>query len=369
MEAQQTVSAAIDFSPLESVVTPEDIKAFKASRPKAPGMPVGLHVSIVILVAMVVFSVFIGSFISSGGRASTVPSFVPFLWVGSFIAFLAVLHIASRRRMSTLVRLERFAAANNMLLRSDVKSPSFAGMIFDEGHTRELKEGLVMPDGTELGNYQYVTGSGKNRSTHSYGFIKIPLARSLPHMVLDARSNNLFGALSNLPDTFSADQTLSLEGDFDKYFTLYAPKQYERDALYVFTPDVMAKLIDEGSKYDMEVIGKELYVYTSVRLNLTDRATLQSLFTIISTIAEELRDQTEHYADERVGDRSANIIAPQGARLKRGVNYIVLGIIVSFVALQFVGTIWPEAGAVAMGIISISVWGLIIFGIVKKVRG
>jgi hypothetical protein len=48
MEAQQTVSAAIDFSPLESVVTPEDIKAFKASRPKKPGMPTGLHISIVI---------------------------------------------------------------------------------------------------------------------------------------------------------------------------------------------------------------------------------------------------------------------------------------------------------------------------------
>ena len=41
-------------------------------------------------------------------------------------------------------------------------------------------------------------------------------------------------------------QVLSLEGDFDRYFTLYCPKEYERDALYVFTPDLMALLDRRG---------------------------------------------------------------------------------------------------------------------------
>lgn len=369
MDTKQTTPVSINYAPLDSAVTKADIADFKA-RHKPTAKTLSKVWSLVIVVAVVVFMLIIfGAIMSAqaaGGKG--IPPFMMFIWVASLFGFVAVAYFSSRKRSQTLVRLERFATANGMRLRYDVSSPVFAGMIFDEGHSRELKESLVMADGTELGNYQYVTGSGKNRSTHSFGYIRIPLARALPHMVLDARSNNLFGALSNLPDTFHRDQTLSLEGDFDKHFTLYAPKQYERDALYVFTPDVMAKLIDEGSKYDMEVIGKELYVYTSGRLNLTNRTSLQSLFTIISTIAGELRDQTAYYADERVGDRSANIVAPQGAQLRRGTNWLVVGIVVTFIFFHVSGTFWPEMAIVSQLVIGTVIWGVIIYGIIRKAR-
>src|SRR5690606_7535742 len=105
-----------------------------------------------------------------------------------------------------------------------------------------------------FGNLRYVTGSGKSRSVHQWGFLAVGLDRRLPHMVLDSRANNRMLGLSNLPAGFRRDQILSLEGDFDRYFTLYCPKEYERDALYVFTPDLMALLIDEAAPYDVEVV-------------------------------------------------------------------------------------------------------------------
>ena len=82
----------------------------------------------------------------------------------------------------------------------------------------------------------------------------------LPHIVLDSTGNNsVFG--SNLPVTFDADQLLGLEGDFDRHFSLYCPADYERDALYLFTPDIMARFIDNAAVLDVEIVDDWLFLY------------------------------------------------------------------------------------------------------------
>ena len=70
-------------------------------------------------------------------------------------------------------------------------------------------------------------------------------------MVLDSRDNNGLVGGATLPATFRRDQVLSLEGDFNRYFTLYCPRQYERDALYVFTSDLISLLNDEADPFDV----------------------------------------------------------------------------------------------------------------------
>ncbi|GAA1220365.1 hypothetical protein GCM10009655_19930 [Rhodoglobus aureus] len=62
-------------------------------------------------------------------------------------------------------------------------------------------------------------------------------------MVLDARANNQLFGFSNLPKSFARDQVLKLEGDFNEHFTLYSPRHYERDALYVFTQHPMTSTL------------------------------------------------------------------------------------------------------------------------------
>ena len=54
------------------------------------------------------------------------------------------------------------------------------------------------------------------------------------------------------------------------------------------------------------------------------------LFRIIDTVGAKTLTQTDRYVDERVGDFAANIVAPQGARLKRRVSVgaIVIGVVV-----------------------------------------
>jgi hypothetical protein len=129
-------------------------------------------------------------------------------------------------------------------------------MIFRSGGGGRDDEHFASTSGreTRFGNCSYSVGvSGDTQTSISRGYLAVRLDAPLPHLVLDAKANN--GLLATrLPGQFARDQVLQLEGDFDRYFTLYAPRQYERDALYVFTPDLMATLIDHGSDYDVEIV-------------------------------------------------------------------------------------------------------------------
>lgn len=258
------------------------------------------------------------------------------LVVAIIISSIVGLRFAIASYNKSRARLFKFAERNNLSFIQNRPDPAYAGMIFDEGNSRVIDNAFVFPGRAEIGNYTYVTGSGKNRTSHAWAYVKVKLPRRLPNMVLDAKKNNIFGRFSNLPDTFDKNQTLALEGDFNEHFTLYAPKQYEPDALYVFTPDVMARLIDSGSSYDMEVIDDELFMYKSGRINLASETDLKAVLAIVDAIGKDLREQTDYYADERVGDRTRNIVAPQGARLKHGINWAVVVIIIAIVFFQLV---------------------------------
>ena len=160
-------------------------------------------------------------------------------------------------------RLNRFAEANGMQYIPNLPGPGLPGMIFGVGSARAASDLLrgEQPRFVEFGNYRYTTGSGKNRTTHTWGYVAIKLDVPLPNIVLDATGNNgLFGA-SNLAAAFDRDQRLSLEGDFDTYFSLYCPQGYERDALYLFTPDIMARFVDNAAALDVEIVDDWLFLY------------------------------------------------------------------------------------------------------------
>jgi hypothetical protein len=204
-------------------------------------------------------------------------------------------------------------------------------MIFNLGYSRSAFNHLNSTTGRyfDLGDFEYTTGSGKSRSTHYWGFLALHLDRKLPNMVLDSKENNtLFG--SDLPIAFKRDQILSLEGDFDKHFTLYCPQEYEQDALYVFTPDLMALLIDDAGSYDVEIVDDWMFIYSPHRFPPLSVPNYQRLFTIVQTVGTKTISQTENYHDDRVGSAAANIVAPQGQRLRHGTSIGALVLVGGF---------------------------------------
>jgi len=179
-----------------------------------------------------------------------------------------------------------------------VENPDNSGIIFHEEWSRDKISRNVL-SGTLGGKLNFQMGWYENEVTldhvtRYWRYLRIDMNRNLPHVILDSTVDNvniLGKVFNNLPDDIDPNQRLSLEGGFNDYFTLYAPKDYERDALYIFTPDLMA-------------------------------------FRIMSIMGAKLYNQTDYYADERIGNWQLNVVADQGKRLK---NYMPLIITIVFI--------------------------------------
>lgn len=333
---------SLDFSGLTSTVTNADITAFRRQYQQKGPMPAWLFRLLLVFFVAAAIATLIAFAARLGADSGAFGGMIGVcLWMVALTGFGLLLYAGYLRHYRTLVKLARFAAANNLGLLFDQRDPQYSGMIFDKGHDRKLKEAIVFPGFGEIGNYSYTVGSGKNQRTYDYGYVSISLDRRLPHMVLDAKKNNFLG-MSNLPESFGASQKMSLEGDFNEHFTLYAPAGYEKDALYIFTPDVMAKLIDDGGGYDMEVVDDTLYLYSQVRFDLLSPQKLELLYSIMQGIGTEVRDQAEYYRDDRVANPVANVIGASGTRLKPGVPWftvIIFAIIMSYFTWRYVGAL------------------------------
>ncbi len=231
------------------------------------------------------------------GTAELVPG-VPLQTLG----FVVSRRVAWSRRL----RLAVFAERNGFVFRP-VDDSVYPGTLFQQGGARRLESMLRRQHDRvfEAGEFVFETGSEKNRRQHRRGYLMLQLDRRLPHILLDARSNNgLFG--SNLSHGFDRSQILGLEGDFDRYFTLYCPRGYERDALYVFTPDVMAAFIDGAADVDVEIVDDLLFVYLGDGLRLDDPTEWGRIERIVSALWPKTAKQTSAYSDDRAMRRSSD---------------------------------------------------------------
>ena len=177
----------------------------------------------------------------------------------------------------------------------------------------------------------------RNRQELSHGYMVMPLERALPHMLLDSKSNNLkfFGfETSNMPASFKRDQVVSLEGDFDKYYTLYAPADYGVDVRYVFTPDLMSFLIEESDSTDIEIVDNNMFVYFG-KFNIESVAFWHRVDRLTTVIGEKLVGRAGRYDDDRTVDGS---VAKQGVRLRKGLPIVTIIVVIVWIVLKFLGS-------------------------------
>lgn len=306
---------AFDARPLTEPVDRAGVRSFRqAMRSSHPAVNIVITIVVVIVAGSIlttVLGVFATIFISvivtvvtagdPAGLMTAVMTLLPMLiFFGVFAAFGVLLWRGFRGRGIRGYRLDRFARANGMTYLPGFSAPQLPGMIFGLGSSRQssdLVRGTV-PRFVEFGNHRYTTGSGKNSTTHRWGYVAVRLDAPLPHIVLDAVGNNaLFG--SNLPASFDADQRLSLEGDFDRHFALYCPAGYEQDALYLFTPDIMARFIDNAAALDVEIVDDWLFLYGRRDFSTLDPAMWAWLFSVVAALLDKLA-QWGRWRDDRL---------------------------------------------------------------------
>lgn len=312
-------TSTFDPTPLTQPVDRAAVAAHRKELLAAGRLPSGGNVwGIVIAVAVFLFvgffmvNVFIAVFGAFLRGSNDNPLAIGFVVVVAIFAIGVVSLIIRGLKGSheRIYRLERFARANGLTWYAEASAPPLPGMIFSHGHSRKSTDILrgERPRFVEFANYRYTTGSGKNQTTHRWGYVAIRLATPLPHIVLDATGNNgLFG--SNLPQAFDKDQRLSLEGDFDEHFALYCPQGYEQDALYLFTPDIMARFIDHAAQLDVEIVDDWLFLYAKRDLSTLDPNTWAWLFSAVGALLDKLA-QWERWRDDRLTQPAA---VPPGA--------------------------------------------------------
>ncbi len=125
----------------------------------------------------------------------------------------------------------------------------------------------------------YINGYGfKHYQRHHYTIARISLEKSFPSIVLDSNKT--------LSLQHKTKQRISLEGNFDKYFSMYIDLDKQVDALSIITPDIMLMLIKFGADYDIEISDK--YAYIAIEKNYHSASKVKSLITVAHIIKNEL---------------------------------------------------------------------------------
>ena len=262
-----------------------------------------------------------------------------------FISAAALLR--SRRRRKDWALLARFADANGMRLGIRSANPNYPGLLFGKGRSRASTHHLFSPTGVlaDAGGYEYTTGSGDDSTTHRWCFAAFRLPHPVPHLLLDAKANNMW-KLTNLPKAFASSQRISLGEPFDSHYQLYAPEGYGRDAFQLLPPNVMEALLNAPAVYDIEMVDDWLFCYTQSQQDLTNPATWRLLETIANGVLGSLTPVVGRYSDSRAlagtagnagyGPGTPVQVAPQGKRLRRGVNisaFIAFAILLAYMIL------------------------------------
>lgn len=197
------------------------------------------------------------------------------------------------------------------------------GTLFAHGHSKTTKNVLSGKTASGLPlqtfHYEYVTGSGKSRQTHYASVMRITLPRTLPHMVIDSLVE---GSSTNsvLPIHFDQSQRVTVEGDFNKYFSLYAPDTYAVSMLSIIGPDVMWALMQHAAACDIEIIDNYIYFYWPFVAGR--RSEYEGMFATADAVMKEVGKKltkgniytNESQAQLHSTEQSGGI----GARLKKG---------------------------------------------------
>ena len=208
---------------------------------------------------------------------------------------LAVWALVRRGAEPTLLRLRLTAEANGFTF----DPYGLTGLDFElKGAGAELSGGRYFHDahGTEFGTLSYTTGHDREKQTHSWHYVIATLPAKVPPMLLDARSNDVL--VSDLPSSYAKRGRLSLEGDFDKSFRLFAPMAHQQDALYILTPDVMAVLVDDAAAYNIEFLGDRLIFFTEDEPDYERASDWAEVDRLVNTVAAKLADRAVRWAHQ-----------------------------------------------------------------------
>lgn len=166
----------------------------------------------------------------------------------------------------------------------------------------------------ELGMHHSVS-RGQERATvqRPFAFIELPLPSSVPHIVLANKRRSIIPTLG----LGRGAARMDLEGEFASTFRLIVPEGYQQDALYIFTPDLMARVLDLGAGSEIELVSDRLYVYLPASTRFDRAETMAAAITLAEEFHRRFAARTALYRDDDAGDIAARAGVSVGLRGQR----------------------------------------------------
>lgn len=194
---------------------------------------------------------------------------VEIFYIGFAAIFLICILFGSVTKKVRRVFMQEFGDSIGYAFSPSAPLSSVDGKIFKVGSSRKIFDILTgeyngLP--VRVFCYQYSVQEGKNRVTFSFTFFEVTFSNNMPDIVVLSALNGLPG----LSVFLSLGEHIRLEGDFNSYFSLYVPKDFETEAYQIFTPDIMADLIDRAKQMSFEFNGNKLYIYERGLIDTTE---------------------------------------------------------------------------------------------------
>jgi hypothetical protein len=325
---------AVDLDPLRRSAGFRDIVAYE----RACGTPPHRRF-VVILVAVLLFAAAMLGGLWWLGR-SDILAVSPILgvFVVGYTLLAAVGFVWYAVELSRRVKIAAFAWRNGWAYADTLERTQRPGAAFTRV-VRGRERSVVACDDPrmpfELGIHHSVA-RGDQRATiqRPFAFIELPLPSSVPHIVLANRRRSIIPTLG----LGRGAARMDLEGEFAKVFRLIVPEGYQQDALYIFTPDLMARVLDLGSGAEIELVSDRLFVYLPAGTRFDRPATMAAALVLAEEFHRRFAARTALYRDDDAGEIAARAgvsVGLRGQRLGgRGISVLAVAGTAAFLLLS-----------------------------------
>lgn len=217
-------------------------------------------------------------------------------------AILAILAIYFQKTHSAL---RNFAKINGLSLVyrkhiSECSDLQLNGLPFS--YTKNTNIELAMSDkdrAITIGSIYFDTRQQNSHDVQNevigFNFARIAIKNTKTRIVINAKSFHIPTTLNGSAGNFTTKEPLSLEGNFDQFFSTYMETGQQIATLEILTPDVMEKLISTGKEYSFELIDGNLYLYAPYKhmsaknIETVFRTLVPPLYMIAQDINENVR--------------------------------------------------------------------------------
>lgn len=287
------------FEPLNQPVSTQDVALYRKNGGRNSGSSwIALIAILAVLAAcfLIAFIVnvstefFDGSISRSDLKEASVALTISAVLSALIVPLYYLNKSASIKNTAHRVRMQRFAKANNWTYHEAFQPLERPGMIFNEGIERYNDFYVESTEGQNFsyGVYSYVTGAGKGRVTNIWSYVSVPITASLPHIVLDAKANNIriFGTelATSLAHEFDKDMQVSLSPEADDLYTSYTSDKNAATVAKYITPEFITALQAIDGRYDIEIVDGVVYAYSLGHLN-SNEASMKNTLKLVELLS------------------------------------------------------------------------------------